>query len=80
MMFIPAIIGLGMPELLVILAIILIIFGPRKLPEIGKAIGQTIRELKKSGQSDGDKDKDELKVEAKGEEAETKEKEEAKTT
>ncbi|NCO65205.1 MAG: twin-arginine translocase TatA/TatE family subunit [Candidatus Aquicultor secundus] len=40
--------GLGVPELIVILVIVLVIFGPKKLPEIGKAVGQGIRELKKA--------------------------------
>lgn len=38
--------GLGPTELIVILAIALIIFGPSKLPEIGKAIGKGINEFK----------------------------------
>ena len=38
--------GLGLPELLVILVIGLIIFGPGKLPGVGKALGQSIREFK----------------------------------
>ncbi|NLI78192.1 MAG: twin-arginine translocase TatA/TatE family subunit [Candidatus Riflebacteria bacterium] len=40
--------GLNFSELLVILVIILILFGPGKLPEIGKAIGRGIREFKKA--------------------------------
>ena len=40
--------GLGMPELIVILVIILIVFGAGKLPEIGGAIGKGIRNFKKS--------------------------------
>ncbi len=39
--------GIGMPELLVILLICLLIFGASKLPEIGRALGRTIREFKK---------------------------------
>ncbi|MEA3471196.1 MAG: twin-arginine translocase TatA/TatE family subunit [Thermodesulfobacteriota bacterium] len=42
--------GIGMPELLIILVIILIIFGAGKLPEIGGAIGKGIRNFKKSFQ------------------------------
>jgi sec-independent protein translocase protein TatA len=40
--------GIGMPELLVILVIILIIFGAGKLPEIGSALGKGIKNFKKS--------------------------------
>ena len=40
--------GIGMPELIVIMIIILIIFGAGKLPEIGKGIGQGIRDFKKA--------------------------------
>jgi sec-independent protein translocase protein TatA len=49
--------GLGMPELIVILVIVLIIFGAGKLPEIGGAIGKGIKNFKKSMQ-----DKDEIDV------------------
>ncbi len=38
---------IGVTELLVILAIVLLIFGPTKLPQLGKAIGQTISGFKK---------------------------------
>jgi len=40
--------GLGMPELIVILVIILIIFGAGKLPEIGSGIGKSIKNFKKA--------------------------------
>jgi sec-independent protein translocase protein TatA len=40
--------GIGMPELLVILVIILIIFGAGKLPEIGSALGRGIKNFKKA--------------------------------
>jgi TatA/E family protein of Tat protein translocase len=40
--------GLGVPELIIILAVALVIFGPGKLPEIGSALGRGIRDFKKS--------------------------------
>jgi len=40
--------NLGMPELLVILVIALIMFGPGKLPELGSSIGKAIRDFKKA--------------------------------
>lgn len=42
--------GLGLPELVIILVIALIIFGPKKLPEMGKAIGKAINEFKKTSE------------------------------
>ncbi|WP_020612931.1 twin-arginine translocase TatA/TatE family subunit [Sediminispirochaeta bajacaliforniensis] len=41
-------------ELILILAIALLIFGPKKIPEIGKAIGKTIREFKKGSKGEDD--------------------------
>lgn len=38
--------GLGVTELVIILVIALIVFGPGKLPEVGRAVGKTIREFK----------------------------------
>ncbi len=40
--------GLGIPELLVIFIIALIVFGPKKLPELGKSIGRAMAEFKKA--------------------------------
>lgn len=42
------VLGIGIQELLVILFICLLLFGAAKLPEIGRALGKTIKEFKKS--------------------------------
>lgn len=39
--------GIGVPELLMILVIGLIVFGPGKLPEIGRSLGKTVNEFRK---------------------------------
>ncbi|MFW6266015.1 MAG: twin-arginine translocase TatA/TatE family subunit [Halanaerobiales bacterium] len=53
--------GLGVPELLVILVIALVIFGPAKLPEIGKALGKSIKEFKKATNVDIDEEENDDK-------------------
>ena len=53
--------GLGWQELIIILVIALIIFGPRKLPEIGKSLGQAINGFKESTKKVQDEAKKELK-------------------
>jgi TatA/E family protein of Tat protein translocase len=50
--------GIGIQELLIILLICLLIFGAAKLPEIGRAIGKTITELKKAMKEGSTDDKD----------------------
>lgn len=40
--------NIGIPGLILILIIALVIFGPKKLPEMGRAVGQTLKEFKKS--------------------------------
>ncbi len=49
--------GFGMPELIVILVIVLVVFGAGRLPEIGGALGKSIRNFKRS--ADG---KDEIDI------------------
>jgi sec-independent protein translocase protein TatA len=46
--------GLGMPELILILLIILVIFGAGKLPEVGGALGKGIRNFRKSFKGSSD--------------------------
>ena len=40
--------SIGMPELIIILTIALIIFGPRKLPELGRSLGKSLGEFKRA--------------------------------
>lgn len=54
------ILGLGMPELLVILLVVLVIFGPRNLPRLGTALGKTVKNVRKGmDEDDGGVDPDE---------------------
>ncbi|OGW54020.1 MAG: preprotein translocase subunit TatA [Nitrospirae bacterium RBG_13_43_8] len=66
--------GLGMQELLVILVIVIVLFGATRLPEIGKGVGQAIRNFKK-GVNEPEEIDVTPKKEAKKEEVEKKEKE-----
>jgi len=40
--------SIGVPGLIIILVLALILFGPAKLPQLGKAVGETLREFKSS--------------------------------
>jgi sec-independent protein translocase protein TatA len=50
--------GLGVPELLVILAIVLLLFGAKKLPDLARSLGKSTREFK-HGLQDGEQEDDE---------------------
>ncbi|WP_208590997.1 twin-arginine translocase TatA/TatE family subunit [Gracilibacillus suaedae] len=50
--------SIGIPGLILILVIALVVFGPKKLPEIGKATGETLREFKKSARDLTDDEKE----------------------
>jgi sec-independent protein translocase protein TatA len=59
----------GWPEALIILVVVLIVFGAGKLPQIGGAVGKSIREFRKAKESV----EDDVKDEAKGKSSATKE-------
>ena len=59
---------IGFPELAIILVIALIVFGPGKLPSLGKSVGETIKEFKKASQELMNNDKSEVKADTKAEE------------
>lgn len=47
--------GLGVPELLVILVVVLVIFGPKNLPKIGSALGKTVKNVREGMEGDEEK-------------------------
>ena len=53
--------NVGVPEIIIVLVLVLIIFGPKRLPELGRSLGKGIREFKGSisGLHDDDDDDDE---------------------
>jgi len=55
--------SLGMPEILLILVIALIVFGPRKLPELGKSLGQGLAHFRKASEDFKRQWEDEVDVE-----------------
>ncbi len=58
--------GLGGPELMIILVIILLLFGGAKLPALAKGLGQSVKEFKKASKDDDDEKKsDEKKSDSK---------------
>lgn len=54
---------LGMPELVVIFVIALIVFGPRKLPELGKSLGKSLAEFKRASNELRNSLEDEIRME-----------------
>lgn len=52
--------GMGVPELLIILVVVLLIFGPKNLPKLGSAIGKSVKSLRDGMSSDEGKPEVEL--------------------
>ena len=69
--------GLGAPELIVIALIALLLFGAGRIADIGKGLGQGIKNFKQGLKEAGDEDKDDDVVVKKAEKSETKKKEAA---
>ena len=62
--YIGDILGIGAPELLIILAIVLLLFGGKKLPELFKSAGTSVRELRKGLNGNEDEKKASSNTEA----------------
>ena len=52
------ILGLGVPELLVILLVVLVIFGPKNLPKLGSALGKTVKNVREGMEDEDDSDEE----------------------
>lgn len=44
--------GMGMPELMVILLVVLVLFGPKNLPKLGKTLGETVKNVREGMEED----------------------------
>lgn len=44
--------GIGLPEILIVFVVVLLVFGPRRLPQIGQALGSSIRGFRKASRED----------------------------
>jgi len=56
--------GIGAPELIIVLVIVLILFGPKRLPALGKSLGKTFKSLKDGIEGKLDEGDDESDVDA----------------
>lgn len=56
------ILGLGVPELVIILVVVLLIFGPKNLPKLGASLGKTVKSLRDGMASDTDEPEEVVEV------------------
>jgi sec-independent protein translocase protein TatA len=63
--------SIGMPELIIIFVIALIIFGPRKLPELGRSLGKSLAEFKRASNELKSTLEEEIRIEEQQQRSET---------
>ena len=56
--------GIGLPEILIVLVIVLVVFGPKRLPDLGRSLGSGMREFKDSITGNKDDDDEPSKITA----------------
>ncbi len=61
---IPFLGGIGAPELIIILVIILVLFGPKRLPQLGKSLGKTMKAIREGAEGKMAEDDEELDADA----------------
>jgi len=70
---IPFLGGVGAPELIIILVIILVLFGPKRLPQLGKSLGKTMKAIREGAEGKlGEDDEDDDATDAPAKKAEAK--------
>jgi|GEM_PF-742154 len=61
---IPFLGGVGAPELIIILVIILVLFGPKRLPQLGKSLGKTMKAIREGAEGKLGEDDEEVEADA----------------
>jgi len=56
--------GIGAPELIIILVIVLVLFGPKRLPQLGKSIGKTMKAIREGAEGKMAEDDEDADVDA----------------
>ena len=78
---IPFLPGVGMPELLIVLVVVLLLFGPKRLPQLGKSLGKTMKAIREGVDGKLDEADDEKPVASESPKKESAEvKDESKTS